>query len=576
MKVRKIVASLMLPLFVITGCVKIVDDFSENPQHSNSNEESVFNYFTQPVETTYYDSYDPVNRYDMLIDDPTDIRYEVDSENRVQKYIANKSEVILREHWLEEGESLIDRLSTDYMDMVYSKTGMVTLYENDMLVALDEYLERYDDIKEMYSDYEWDQVRMDDGHIYWIDPFDYVPDRSERYDYTGTNYTDISPIPREETLWIKTGVLEWKGYPEIKTLDQYFDLLDEYYEANPTLEDGTSIIPFTTIDLNNNVPVMLDGYPNDVVCAVDDTDPDNPIVMDYNTTETAKRYFSRLNEEWKKGILDPDFSTQTYDEYIAKIESGCVLGLCDEYSSILLAGQNDYVPLGLTLEEGIENHWNSYSRTIDPMSGVGITADCPHPEGLFYLMLVGLYTDIHTLRFWGVEGEDYLIDDNGLYYRTDVMRERWNNPKYRSENVCEYKYLPQRNGEILTIFGGKQVMNAAKPADQPGEFFAAQPESVQKCLEAYGVLTFSELVGSTKYEENEWFPLSVWAASLTDATEGGMAYSRLKSFQNENLPGLVMSEDFEASWNKYVEAYNENDPSAFFESAQMMLRIINE
>ena len=53
MKVRKIVASLMLPLFVITGCVKIVDDFSENPQHSNFDEESVFNYFTQPVETTY-------------------------------------------------------------------------------------------------------------------------------------------------------------------------------------------------------------------------------------------------------------------------------------------------------------------------------------------------------------------------------------------------------------------------------------------------------------------------------------------------------------------------------------------
>ena len=40
---------------------------------------------------------------------------------------------------------------------------------------------------------------------------------------------------------------EWAGYPEIKTLDQYFDLLESYADANPTMANGTKNIPYTTL-----------------------------------------------------------------------------------------------------------------------------------------------------------------------------------------------------------------------------------------------------------------------------------------------------------------------------------------
>ena len=48
--------------------------------------------------------------------------------------------------------------------------------------------------------------------------------------------------------------------------------------------------------------MFLDGYPNDGSCMVD---PETQKVMDYNTTDTAKAYFGKLNEEYKKGIVDP-------------------------------------------------------------------------------------------------------------------------------------------------------------------------------------------------------------------------------------------------------------------------------
>ena len=34
-----------------------------------------------------------------------------------------------------------------------------------------------------------------------------------------------------------------------------------------------------------------------------------------------------------------------------------------------------------------------------------------------------LSQDIHNLRFWGVEGVDYNVDDNGEFYRTEESRE---------------------------------------------------------------------------------------------------------------------------------------------------------
>ena len=117
---------------------------------------------------------------------------------------------------------------------------------------------------------------------------------------------------------------------EIKTMDDYFNLIESYNEANPTMEDGTENIPYTILCDDwryfclENAPMFLDGYPNDGSCMVD---PETQKVMDYNTTDTAKAYFGKLNEEYKKGIVDPESFTQSYDEYISKLSSGRVLGM---------------------------------------------------------------------------------------------------------------------------------------------------------------------------------------------------------------------------------------------------------
>ena len=55
--------------------------------------------------------------------------------------------------------------------MIDGGDGMKQLYDAGALVALDDYIDKYPNIKEFLTDEEWDKLRQDDGHIYWINQF---------------------------------------------------------------------------------------------------------------------------------------------------------------------------------------------------------------------------------------------------------------------------------------------------------------------------------------------------------------------------------------------------------------------
>ena len=105
------------------------------------------------------------------------------------------------------------------------------------------------------------------------------------------------------------------------------------------MPDGTENIPFTILCDDwryfclENVPQFLDGFPNDGSCMVD---TETKKVMDYNVSDTAKRYFGKLNEEFHKGIMDPGAFNATYDQYLDKLSTGAVLGMVDSGGSFIM------------------------------------------------------------------------------------------------------------------------------------------------------------------------------------------------------------------------------------------------
>ncbi len=511
-------------------------------------------------------------------------RPEINDNNEVREIIAGKTGVRVMESWLsgqsgvseeEAVESLI--ANSDLPDMIDGGDGCPILYEAGVLVPWDEYLEsgNYPNLSAYYTEDEWNEFRQEDGHIYWCNVFQKTKGAS-----TETMHND-------EAFWIQARVLEWASYPKIETLDEYFDLLERYYKANPTDIDPEGnerkLIPYTCLSDKGhffcieNAPQFLDGYPNDGTVMVDHTtDPENPQILDYNTTETAKRYFEKLNEEYKKGILDPQFATQNYDEYLGKLSDGVVLGMCDQYWNFqdTVDAQRQYgldklgcgyIPLGLTIDKGMENRWHTYGDTMNVSSGIAVTTACADPELAFSFLNAMLDQDIHNLRFWGVEGVDYLVDEDGVFYRTDEIRAMVGDDAYRKKHLCAYGYMPQYGG---TSDDGK---NANFPNEQPSEFLESLPQPVAKCFEEYGVKSYPGMIASVVEENQAWFPMWSYSNSMTRATKGGAAFEKMNEVKRQWLPMLVMSNDFENDWEDYMKDYEKCDPQAFLDEMQAEL-----
>ena len=496
---------------------------------------------------------------------------EINDDNEIQQIIADKTGVKVKETWLtgQTAEEAVGMMITggELPDFICGGSGQSQLYDADVLVALDDYLDDYPNIKNFFTQQQWDQLRQDDGHIYWIPQFSNIKGEEKVCTHN------------DEAFWIQARVLKWADYPEIRTMDQYFDLIERYNEANPTMEDGTENIPYTILCDDwryfclENAPQFLDGYPNDGSCIVD---PETLTVIDYNTTDTAVKYFQKLNEEYQKGIVDPESFTQTYDEYIAKLSTGRVLGMIDQWwdfaytagDAIKQAGLDaqgcDYIPLPITIDESVKNQWHCSGGVLNVSDGLAITTSCEDVEAALQFVDDLLSQDIHNLRFWGVEGVDYNVDDTGEFYRTEEQRTRAVDTAYKASHTCTYSYFPQYSGT------SDDGINANKPDGQANEFFDGLNDDVKEAFSAYGAETYVDMIG-TNEAPGAWYPMWSYSNSFTTDTEGGMAWNKIGEIKHEYLPQVVMAKDFDAAWAEYMDAYNSCDPGAFIGELQTEL-----
>lgn len=492
-----------------------------------------------------------------------------DADNDIMELIADRTGARCEEYWL-SGQTVEDATngfiaSGEYPDFI---SGGRELYEAGALIPIDEYWDAYSNIYNYLSAEEWDTLRQEDGHIYWMPQFGVLGGE------------DVEVIHTGEAFWIQTRVLKWADYPDIRTVDEYFDLLERYMEANPAMEDGQANIPFTILCddwryfVLENVPQFLDGYPNDGSCMVD---PEKIRVMDYNTTPTAKRYFKKLNEECHKGMIDPESFTSTYAEYLEKLSTGAVLGMVDQWWQFaydigpafeeIRAGEMgyNYVPLPVTISRDVKNQWHvSRASEFDISSGISVTTSCQDIEGAFQFLNDLLEEDVLRLRFWGVEGVDYEVDENGQFYRTEEQNVRANDAGLIASHYCYYSYFPRKEGL------SKDGINAYIPEDQQSETYSNLPPDVIECLNAYGCQTYVDMLGNNDKPGN-WYPMYSYSDQLTYSTQAGSVWKKMIAVKQDQLPKVILSDDFEQAWEDYMQMYQSCDPKIFFDAMQQEL-----
>lgn len=330
----------------------------------------------------------------------------------------------------------------EYPDMIYAKGSATDLYQAGALIDMTDLIEKYGpNIKKMYgAEMEKLKWSQDDPGIYQLS-------------YAGVNQKTLTTGGSCQIQW---AALKENDYKYPKTLDEYEKMIKSYLAAHPKTEDGLYMIGITMsasdwhwmITLGNPAGLIADASPDNGQWIIDD---------EYNVhykhvTDEEKEYFKWLCRMYNEGILDPNFATQTDDDYIAKVASGRVVAITDaewHYSqceaTLVADGKVDqtYVGLPVTLREDQVEKALLYQGTTVGW-GIGITKSCEDPVRAIKFLDYLCSDEGQILYHWGIEGENYFLDDNGQPYRTDEeVAKAQSDPDYaKNTGIDNYTGFP--------------------------------------------------------------------------------------------------------------------------------------
>ena len=332
--------------------------------------------------------------------------------------------------------------SDEYPDLIYAKGSATDLYEAGAYIDMTDLIEQYGpNIKKMYGD-EYEKLKWGDGD-----------DGIYQLSYAGVRSQTLTSGGSAQIQW---AVIKENDYKYPTTLDEYEKMIKDYLAAHPTTEDGQEMIGITMsasdwrwmITLGNPAGFIADAAPDNGQWLIDD---------DYNVTykhvsEDEKAYFKWLSRMYDEGILDPNFATQTDDDYIAKVSSGRVIAITDaewHYSqcnqALIQDGklENTYCGLPLVLDnskkcasllyQGLQVGW-----------GIGITKSCKDPVRAIKFLDYICSDEGQILYHWGVKGVNYFEDEDGQPYRTEEeIAKSQSDPDYsKTTGIDNYSGFP--------------------------------------------------------------------------------------------------------------------------------------
>ncbi len=440
----------------------------------------------------------------------------------------------------------------DLLGLAGEQSGLQEFIDAEALIPLEEYIDKYPNLKRHYGPL-YNQIKDPaSGHVYVMPNYGVT---------SGTYYQNESFGP---AFWIQAAVLKEFGYPKIETLDEWFNVIQDYMEKYPEINGqktiGFELLTDTSKDWPlRNAPAQLSGHPNDGGVIVD-----NNVAQVYAHLDESKRYFKKLNEMYNAGVVDPECFTNNFDTYISKISSGRVLGLYDQrwnfqmgYNSIIdqKMYERQYVPVPITFDKDIQDWYLTYP-SINVNSGYAISSSCKDPDKIMKALDTLLEEKWQKILQWGIENEDYMVGEDGMFYKTPEQRENYKSDEWKLSNWAEslLQFCPKLEGSYSDG-------NATSPGSQPSEYFDALDDVAKEVLSAYGVKTQGLLFGIPP-ENPVYFPC--YTISIPVGTNEQITDQKLKDYAFSNLPKIISSKpgDFESLWKKYTDQINKLDVAA--------------
>ena len=455
----------------------------------------------------------------------------------------------------------------DYPDMIYAKGDANSLIDAGAMIDMTDLIEEYGpNIKKMYGD-EFEKLRYseEDPSIYQL----------SSYAVGGTF------LENSGTAQIQWAALKENNYEIPDTLEKFEKMIKDYMAAHPTTEEGMPTIGLSLsaadwhwmITLGNPSGYIAEGAPDNGQWLIDE---------DYNAmykfrSDKVREYYRWLNRMYHEGVLDPEFATQTYEDYIAKIASGRVVALTDtdwDYSDgekILIAdGKLDktYAGLPLAMDENTKAPSLMY-QGLPTGQGVGITTSCKDPVAAIKFLDYLCSDEGQVLVNWGIEGVNYFIDEEGHRYRTqeEIDEANTNQDYSRITGVGFHSYPFPTYG-----IGEVDSTGSTYTTDSKETVIAEYNEEQKAACEAWGVELLVDVFPQTsEFEVPEYSP--VWACMKP--VEFDEIGNKLDEIAWSGLITCVISEEseFDAAYDNMLATL---EGSGMSEAEAMLTDIVKD
>lgn len=455
----------------------------------------------------------------------------------------------------------------NYPDIIFAKGSAGNLIDADAMMDMTELIEEYGpNIKKLYGD-EFDKLKQsaDDPSIYQL----------SAYVVGGTKFKDAG------NLQVQWAALKAKDYKIPQSLEELETMIKDYIAENPQTEDGLDKIGITLstsdwhwlITLGNPAGFIADGAPDNGQWIVTD---DNKGMYKFRS-ENEREYFRWLCRMYNEGILDPEFATQTHEDYIAKIASGRVVCLFDkdwdyqDGEKVLKADgkyELTYAGLPTCMSADIKCPSLMY-QGLTTGTGVGITKSCKDPVAAIKFIDFLCSDEGQVLNKWGIEGTNYFIDDEGHRYRTEeeIKYSQEDADYSKKTGVGFHNYPFPSYGDGILDPTGSTYTTTSKEA-----VISEYNEEEKAAVEAWGVdLIVDMFPQPDEFETPDYSPLWAYAMSI-EFTE---TVDKLDEVAWSSLINCVTGTeaDFDANYDAMIA---ELEATGMDDAEQMMSDIIAE
>jgi ABC-type glycerol-3-phosphate transport system substrate-binding protein len=297
------------------------------------------------------------------------------------------------------------------------------------------------DIRELYDKFAVNTQR------WWGDTIERMldPDTGGLFGMPNTDYGTPPQIDGQPfaAFFMKHSAVAMNDYRTIVDPNEYFDVIRPYVDQNPgsigfsgPAEDWRWVFSVHGArkphGWHNTGRFLHNPDTNYAGVAAN--------MMDFNID-----YFLMLRGLREEGLLDPEWFSQTHDEYVAKIAAGRVVGMYDEFwqigdalALIRAEGRQEDLPVPFAIyhPDRMTNMNCAFAGVTAMATTVDISISVQAEDPAKILQFYDYLSQDHMQEYlwWGVEGENYQRDANGRRYLTEAQYDTRNNdPLYGND-----------------------------------------------------------------------------------------------------------------------------------------------